>query len=231
MYDVRTADSFTELFEVLDTLKTSGSICHMLFLEAAPETVIRRYKETRRRHPLSEKIGSLEEAVRQERQVMQQVKDRADYVLDTTMFSTAQLRGELLRLFDQRESGGMSVNVMSFGFKYGLPLDADLVFDVRFLPNPFYLEELRPKNGLDPAVSDYVFGFAQTTEYMKKLQDLLNFSLPLYLEEGKPVLSIAVGCTGGHHRSVALTHALAEYIKAQGYAVTESHRDITRDNG
>jgi len=229
VYDVRTASSFTELFEVLDKLKAMEGVCRMLFLEASPESIIKRYKETRRRHPLRAGTDSLEAAVRQEREMMQPVRDRADFVIDTTRLSTVQLRGELLRLFgDAEERGGMSVNVTSFGFKYGLPLEADLVFDVRFMPNPFYIEELRHQTGLDQAVSDYVFSFQQTQDYLKRLKDLLAFSLPLYAEEGKTGLVIAVGCTGGHHRSVAVTHALAEFIRRQGYPVTENHRDMNR---
>ena len=201
----------------------------MLFLEAEPEVIIKRYKETRRRHPLADQTDSLEEAVRTERELMQPVRERADHVIDTSHTSTAQLRGELLRLFgDPEEKGGMTVSVTSFGFKYGLPLEADLVFDVRFMPNPFYIEELRPQTGLDQAVSDYVFSFQQTQGYLKRLEDLLTFSLPLYAEEGKTSLVIAVGCTGGHHRSVAVTHALAEFISGQGYQVTENHRDMNR---
>ena len=228
VYDVRTASSFTELFDVLDKL---GSVapCRMLFLEASPETIIKRYKETRRRHPLRGETDSLEEAVRREREMMAPVKERADFVIDTSRLSTAQLRGELLRLFGQgEERGAMTVNVTSFGFKYGLPLEADLVLDVRFMPNPFYIEDLRPKTGLDGAVSDYVFSFQQTRDFMQKLEDLLSFTLPLYAEEGKTSLTIAVGCTGGHHRSVAVTHALTGFIRRQGYSVTENHRDMSR---
>ena len=229
VYDVRTASSFTELFNVLDKLRAMEGACRMLFLEAEPEVIIKRYKETRRRHPLADQTDSLEEAVRTERELMQPVRERADHVIDTSHTSTAQLRGELLRLFgDPEEKGGMTVSVTSFGFKYGLPLEADLVFDVRFMPNPFYIEELRPQTGLDQAVSDYVFSFQQTQGYLKRLEDLLTFSLPLYAEEGKTSLVIAVGCTGGHHRSVAVTHALAEFISGQGYQVTENHRDMNR---
>ena len=229
VYDVRTASSFTELFDVLDKLRAMEGACRMLFLEAEPEVIIKRYKETRRRHPLADQADSLEEAVRRERELMQPVRERADHVIDTSHTSTAQLRGELLRLFgDPEEKGGMTVSVTSFGFKYGLPLEADLVFDVRFMPNPFYIEELRPQTGLDQAVSDYVFSFQQTQGYLKQLEDLLSFSLPLYAEEGKTTLVIAVGCTGGHHRSVAVTHALAEFISGQGYQVTENHRDMNR---
>lgn len=229
VYDVRTASSFTELFDVLDKLRAMEGACRMLFLEAEPEVIIKRYKETRRRHPLADQTDSLEEAVRRERELMQPVRERADYIIDTSRTSTAQLRGELLRLFgDPEEKGGMTVSVTSFGFKYGLPLDADLVFDVRFMPNPFYIEELRPRTGLDQAVNDYVFSFQQTQDYLKRLKDLLAFSLPLYAEEGKTSLVIAVGCTGGHHRSVAVTHTLAEFIGSQGYQVSENHRDMNR---
>ena len=229
VYDVRTADSFTEFFEVLDKLKAMDCQCRMLFLEASPETIIKRYKETRRRHPLRDGADSLEEAVRQERALLQPVKDRADYVVDTSRLSTAQLRSELLRLFDTRgEKAGMTVNVTSFGFKYGLPMEADLVLDVRFMPNPYYIETLRPKTGLDRDVYEYVFKFQQTQDFMKRLEDLLAFVLPLYAEEGKTSLTLAVGCTGGHHRSVAVTHALTEFIHQQGYPVTENHRDLAR---
>ena len=229
VYDVRTANSFTELFDVLDKLRAAEGACRMLFLEAEPEVIIKRYKETRRRHPLADQTDSLGESVRMERELMQPVRERADHVIDTTHTSTAQLRGELLRLFgDPEEKGGMTVSVTSFGFKYGLPLEADLVFDVRFMPNPFYIEELRPQTGLDQAVRDYVFSFQQTQGYLKRLEDLLSFSLPLYAEEGKTSLVIAVGCTGGHHRSVAVTHAVAEFIRGQGYQVTENHRDMNR---
>ena len=229
VYDVRTASSFAELFDVLDKLRAMEGACRMLFLEAEPEVIIKRYKETRRRHPLADQTDCLEEAVRRERELMQPVRERADYVIDTSHTSTAQLRGELLRLFGEAgEKGGMTVSVTSFGYKYGLPLEADLVFDVRFMPNPFYIEELRPQTGLDQAVNDYVFSFQQTQDYLKRLKDLLAFSLPLYAEEGKTSLVIAVGCTGGHHRSVAVTHTLAEFIGSQGYQVSENHRDMNR---
>lgn len=228
VYDVRTANTFTELFEVLDTLKAKG-VCRMLFLEASPETLIKRYKETRRRHPLQKETDSLEAAVERERALLEPVKQRADFVIDTTGLSTARLRGKLLRLFnDEGEQGGMAVSVTSFGFKYGLPLEADLVLDVRFMPNPFYIEELRSRTGLDKPVADYVFGFPQTQDFLNRLRDLLAFTLPLYAEEGKTGLFIGVGCTGGHHRSVAVAHALAEYIRSLGYQTAEHHRDMER---
>ena len=230
VYDVRTANSPTELFDVLDALKHSGGVCSLLFLEAEPETIIKRYKETRRRHPLMKQADSLEKAVLEERDMMAPLRQRADYIIDTTHLSTAQLRGELLRNFGSgtAEKEGMSVSVTSFGFKHGLPMEADLVFDVRFMPNPYYIQELREKTGLDREVSDYVFSFQQTHDYMTKLRDLLAFTLPLYAEEGKTELVIAIGCTGGHHRSVAVTHALAADIRDLGYRVRENHRDMNR---
>jgi UPF0042 nucleotide-binding protein len=178
---------------------------------------------------LADQVGSLEEAVRRERELLRPVKERADFVIDTSHISTAQLRARLLQLFAVgTEKGGMVVSVTSFGFKYGLPLEADLVFDVRFLPNPFYIEELRPQTGLDSPVSDYVFSFQQSQGYLQRLKDLLSFSLPLYAEEGKTGLVIAVGCTGGRHRSVAMAHALAEFLRGQGCQMVENHRDIRR---
>ena len=229
VYDVRTSNSPTELFDVLDTLKHSG-VCSLLFLEAEPETIIKRYKETRRRHPLMKQADSLEKAILEEKDMMAPLRQRADYIIDTTHLSTAQLRGELLRNFGSgaAEKEGMTVSVTSFGFKHGLPMEADLVFDVRFMPNPYYIQELREKTGLDRAVSDYVFSFQQTHDYMAKLRDLLAFTLPLYAEEGKTELVIAIGCTGGHHRSVAVTHALAADIRDLGYRVRENHRDMNR---
>ena len=229
VYDVRTSNSPTELFDVLDTLKHSG-VCSLLFLEAEPETIIKRYKETRRRHPLMKQADSLEKAVLEEKDMMAPLRQRADYIIDTTHLSTAQLRGELLRNFGSgaAEKEGMTVSVTSFGFKHGLPMEADLVFDVRFMPNPYYIQELREKTGLNRAVSDYVFSFQQTHDYMAKLRDLLAFTLPLYAEEGKTELVIAIGCTGGHHRSVAVTHALAADIRDLGYRVRENHRDMNR---
>lgn len=229
VYDVRTGDStFTELFDVLEKLKTMA-VCHMLFLEADPEVILQRYKETRRRHPLAEQAGTLEAAVHLERELMAPVRAKADYIVDTSRTTTGQLRAQVLHLFDGAgKKGGMEVHVMSFGFKRGIPAEADLVFDVRFMPNPFYIEELRPQTGLDAPVRDYIFGFPQTHEFLEKLKDLLSFSLPLYAEEGKTSLTVAIGCTGGHHRSVAICHALSEHIRQLGYDTTESHRDIKR---
>ncbi|MBQ6986100.1 MAG: RNase adapter RapZ [Oscillibacter sp.] len=230
VYDVRTAESPSDFFAVLEKLKGMETLsCRMLFLEAEPAVIIHRYKESRRMHPLHDDADSLDEAVRMERDFMRPVRDRADVIIDTSRISTARLRQELLNLFGESdEKGGMTVNVVSFGFKYGLPLEADLVFDVRFMPNPFYIEELRNLTGLDRAVSEYVFSFSQTSEFLKHIGDFLSFSLPLYAQEGKTGLVIAIGCTGGHHRSVAIAHEVANRMRETGYPVTEVHRDMGR---
>ena len=230
VYDVRTAETPSDFFAVLEKLKGMETLsCRMLFLEAEPAVIIHRYKESRRMHPLHESADSLDEAVRMERDFMRPVRDRADVIIDTSRISTARLRQELLNLFGESgEKGGMTVNVVSFGFKYGLPLEADLVFDVRFMPNPFYIEELRNLTGLDRAVSEYVFSFSQTSEFLKHIGEFLSFSLPLYAQEGKTGLVIAIGCTGGHHRSVAIAHEVANRMRETGYPVTEVHRDMGR---
>ena len=231
VYDVRTATSFTEIFDVLDQLKTMQITCRVLFLEASPEVIIQRYKESRRRHPLQQDADSLEEAVRRERELMESLKARVDVVIDTTHTSTAQLRSRLLREFGGGTAqSGMAVNVISFGFKYGLPMEADLVFDVRFLPNPYYIEALRPQSGLDQAVESYVFQSSQAKGYLTRVEELLSYTLPLYAEEGRAALVIAVGCTGGHHRSVAVAHALARFLRERcGCPVVENHRDLARN--
>ena len=229
VYDVRAAEPFDLLIDTLERLKTTGVNCRMLFLEASTKTIINRYKETRRVHPLSGKGYNIEQAVQVEREMMWPIRDHADFIMDTTSFSTAKLRSELLNLFgDQSDRTGLSVNVLSFGFKHGIPIEADLVFDVRFMPNPYYVAELKEKTGLDAHVRDFVLGFQQTRSFLEKLEEMLTVLLPLYAEEGKTMLVIAIGCTGGHHRSVAIAHEVADYIMKAGYPVTENHRDISR---
>ena len=228
--DIRGGQTFEGLFEALEALQDLGCAYRILFVEAGEETIIKRYKETRRMHPLLRDGESLDQAVNRERDAMAQVRNLAKYIVDTTALSTAKLRGEMLRLFgDGKNDEAMNVNVISFGFKYGIPLEADLVFDVRCLPNPYYIAELRHQTGLDAGVRDFVFGYQQTRDLMRHLEGLLGFLLPLYVEEGKTALVIAVGCTGGHHRSVAITRALADFIKQKGYSASENHRDMTRD--
>ena len=209
--DIRGGQTFDGLFEALDALHAMGCEHKILFVEAGTETIIKRYKETRRIHPLAERMLSLDAAVEQERTVLAPVRQRADYVIDTTVLSTAKLRGVLLRLFGRdSDRPAMSVSVVSFGFKYGIPMEADLVLDVRFLPNPYYIAELRHQTGLDDGVYNFVFGYQQTRDFMGHLEQLMGFLLPQYAEEGKTVLVVGVGCTGGRHRSVAVTRALAE---------------------
>ena len=229
VYDVRTANSPTELFDVLDVLKHSSGACSLLFLEAEPETIIKRYKETRRRHPLMADGMTIEKAMHREQELLRPLREHADFIIDTTLMPAAKLRNELYGLFgDKSARSKLSVNVVSFGFKYGIPLEADLVFDVRFLPNPFYVPDLKRKTGMDSEVYDYVFSFPQTKTFIEKLEGMLSFLLPLYAEEGKSTLVIAVGCTGGHHRSVSVARCVAAYLTELGCPAFENHRDITR---
>lgn len=202
----------------------------MLFVDADTAAIIQRYKETRRSHPLLAETGSLSKAVERERAAMEPLRARADYIITTTTLPVRKLRGQVLDMFAPHRNtvSEMSISVTSFGFKYGIPLEADLVFDVRFLPNPFYVAELRPLTGLDKGVSDYVFATPSAQELMEHLRGLMDFLLPHFVEEGKSALVIAVGCTGGRHRSVAVTHALCEYIQGLGYGAGETHRDMTR---
>ena len=227
--DVRSGTNFSALFQSLEALKGMKCPYRILYMDASDDVIIKRYKETRRSHPLAEECDSLEGAIALERRMLAPLRERAEFVVDTSDLSTAKLRGELLRLFGRgSQEGAMTVSVTSFGFKHGLPREADLVFDVRFLPNPYYVQELRPRTGLDDGVRDYVFSGGAAGEFLEKLQDLVGFLLPKYVEEGKTALVVAVGYTGGHHRSVAMAHALAAYIRGRGYPVTESHRDLGR---
>ncbi len=227
--DVRGGQSFKGLFKALDSLHAMNCDYKILFMEAGQEAIINRYKETRRSHPLAKNGRSLADAVKEEVSVLAPVRRRAEYIIDTTALSTAKLRGEIIRLFgDGDKDSGMRVSVISFGFKYGIPIEADLVFDVRFLPNPHYIAALREKTGLDESVRSFLFGYRQTIDLMEHLERLMNFLLPQYVEEGKTALVIAIGCTGGKHRSVALTRALADFIRQKGFSASENHRDMTR---
>ena len=228
--DVRGGPTFDSLFHALDNLKAMQCAYRILFMDASDETIIKRYKESRRSHPLAESCDSLEQAIQLERKMLAPLRERAEYIIDTTNLPTAKLRGELRRLFARGDSpeGRMEVRVTSFGFKYGLPMEADLVFDVRFLPNPYYVPELRPRTGLDTAVRDYVFQGDGADGFLRRLEELMLWLLPRYEEEGKTSLVVAVGCTGGHHRSVAIAHALAEGLRREGWPVSESHRDLGR---
>ena len=229
VYDVRAGEPAERLLSALKEIKAEVESCKVLFLNTDTETIIHRYKETRRNHPLAGDGKSIEQAVELEREWTRPVQEQADIVLDTSTFSTAKLRSELLAIFGkQSDRSALQVNVMSFGFKYGLPLEADLVFDVRFMPNPYYVDELKPLTGLDKPVREFVFRYAETREFVAQLENMLQYLLPLYSEEGKSVLVVGIGCTGGHHRSVAITREIVEFLQDKGFAVTESHRDISR---
>ena len=228
--DIRGGEKFDGLVEAMDALRAMEFRYKVVFVEADGEAIIKRYKETRRSHPLMEEMGGLAKAVERERSLMEPVRRRADCVIDTTSLPVRKLRGQVLDMFapNRKSANEMSVTVTSFGFKYGLPLEADLVFDVRFLPNPFYVAELRHQTGLDAPVYDFVFGYQQTRDFMTHLENLIAFLLPQFVEEGKSALVIGVGCTGGQHRSVAITKALADFIRQKGYDASENHRDMTR---
>lgn len=228
--DVRAGAMFDRLFQALDELEAMKCPYRILFMDAGDDVIIKRYKESRRSHPLAEESESLEAAIARERGMLQPLRQRADHIIDTSEMPTAKLKGELRKTFRRETDGGesMQVNVISFGFKHGLPLEADLVFDVRFLPNPFYITELRHLTGLDAEVREYVFRNGLAREFLDRLSGMLEFLLPRYVEEGKTALVIAVGCTGGHHRSVAIAHEVTQTIARFGYMVAENHRDLGR---
>ncbi len=229
--DVRGGTNFGGLFHALDALEVLRCPYRILFMEADDAAIIKRYKESRRSHPLAEEADSLEEAIALERRMLAPLRERADKIVNTTNLSTAKLKGVLRQMFGRAGTaeGRMEVRVTSFGFKHGVPMEADLIFDARFLPNPFYVTELRPRTGLDAGVRDYVWQNGQAEEFLTRLWNLVGWLLPRYEEEGKTSLVISIGCTGGHHRSVAMAHALGEKIRAQGWPVTESHRDLGRN--
>ena len=227
--DVRSKNSFNELISTIDQLKEMNCDVRILYMDADVPTIVRRYKETRRPHPLSTRGGSIEDAVHKEIDQLAQIRERADFIVNSSTLTLGALQHKLFDLFAaDGKKRDIDVTVLSFGYKHGMPLDADLVFDVRFLPNPFYVEELRPLTGLDRPVAEYVFGYQQTRTFMEKIEDMLDFLLPNYIEEGKLNLTVAIGCTGGHHRSVAIASALNEYLKAKGMSSVNVNRDIEK---
>lgn len=227
--DVRAGGDFNQLFGSLDSIKAMGCEYSILFLDTETETLIHRYKETRRKHPLMTPGVSMPDAIEKERKLLAVVRERADYVVDTTRFSAAALREHLIKIFSEADAGElMQVSVQSFGFKYGIPTEADLVFDVRFLPNPYYEISLREHNGTEKCVRDYVFQDGVADQLMEHLTGMIDFLLPRYAAEGKASLVICIGCTGGKHRSVAITEALTEHINANGGNATAVHRDYQR---
>ncbi|MBQ7473742.1 MAG: RNase adapter RapZ [Oscillospiraceae bacterium] len=227
--DVREKDGFGELLNTLDELRSSDITCRILYMDADVPTLIRRYKESRRPHPLAVPGGTVEDAIRRETELLAPVKEKADFVVNTRGLTLGRLQNRLFELLVGGEKKrAIDVTVMSFGYKHGLPTEADLVFDARFLPNPFYVDELREKSGLDLPVKEYVFSFQQTRTFMEKLEEMLEFLLPLYIEEGKLSLTVAIGCTGGRHRSVAIAAALHDHFVAKGVPSINVNRDIDK---
>ena len=227
--DVREKDGFGELLNTLDELRSSDITCRILDMDADVPTLIRRYKESRRPHPLAVPGGTVEDAIRRETELLAPVKEKADFVVNTRGLTLGRLQNRLFELLVGGEKKrAIDVTVMSFGYKHGLPTEADLVFDARFLPNPFYVDELREKSGLDLPVKEYVFSFQQTRTFMEKLEEMLEFLLPLYIEEGKLSLTVAIGCTGGRHRSVAIAAALHDHFVAKGVPSINVNRDIDK---
>ena len=227
--DVRERDGFGQLPTILEELGTMDCQVRILYMDADVRTLVRRYKESRRPHPLAGPGVSVEAAIKREESLLAPIRERADFVVNSSNLTLGMLQGKLFSLFaGEGKRREIDVTVLSFGFKHGIPLDADLVFDVRFLPNPFYVEELRPLCGLDRPVAEYVFAYQQTRSFMEKLEDLIAFLLPFYLEEGKLSLTIAIGCTGGRHRSVAIAAALHEHLTAGGVNSLNVNRDLDK---
>jgi len=232
--DIRGGNFFDDVFEALDDMKAKGISYEILFLEASNETLVRRFKETRRRHPLNPQ-GRVLEGIIEERERLEDIKGRADKIIDTSNMTNSQLKDELINFFSaHHEDRKLKVNIMSFGFKYGIPLDADLVMDVRFLPNPHYEPELKSLTGQNAKVQQYVYKSPITEEFMTKFLDLIKFLIPQYIKEGKTNLTVAIGCTGGQHRSVTLAIKLEEALVLEeeiGYQVFIKHRDTDRNMG
>ena len=227
--DTRVGDMINELLAQIDDLKQKGYDCKLLYINADDETLVKRYKETRRMHPIENTNGLLA-SIRQERKMLSALYEASDYVIDTSHLTAQGLLQELKEIYASCDTKqGLEINVMAFGFKYGMPLDADLVFDVRCFPNPFYIDELKHKTGNDKEVQDYVMSFPKSVTFMEKLEDFMEFMIPLYIEEGKISLTIAIGCTGGKHRSVTMTNKLADYLKSCDYTVNVSYRDMGRE--
>ena len=224
--DIRVGEEFNDLDEVLTQLKDNDIDYKILFLDVANEVAIRRYKETRRKHPLG--AASVAEAVAQERKILRSVYQQADFIIDSTHTSASQLRKNVTDIFLSDSRMCMTIQVMSFGFKYGFASEADLVFDVRCLPNPFYESNLQKLTGLDEEVREYVMKWPQSRGLADKIVDLVNYTIPLYIDEGKSQLVIAVGCTGGKHRSVTFAQLIHKHLQKEGYHCTLTHRDITK---
>lgn len=227
--DTRSREFFDTLIHILEDMDKADQEYEMLFMDASDDAIIRRYKETRRRHPMAPS-SRISDGVAKERARLESVRGKATYLIDTSNLSKAELREKLKRLFGKHEGVGMNISVLSFGFKFGMPLDADMVLDVRFLPNPFYVESMRHKSGSVPEVAAYIADKPVTQEFLKRLDNLIEFLVPQYVKEGKSQLVIAVGCTGGMHRSVFIAKHIFDLISENGYTVNLEHRDLMKND-
>ncbi len=229
--DIRTGDMFTEIFHSWQELRDESDVdVKVLFVDASHEVLVKRYKETRRKHPLQEKFsGNILEAIEYEAGQLAQLREIADYFIETTALTSSQLKEQVKNIFLEKDSDSLLIKVMSFGFKYGVATDSDLVFDVRCLPNPYYIDELRSHTGCESCVRDYVMSFEQSQVLFGKLCDLIDYLIPLYVHEGKSQLVIAFGCTGGKHRSITFAELIAKHLSEKEYRVQKYHRDITKD--
>ncbi len=229
--DLRGGEMFNDIIEVLDSVDTETVDIKVLYLETAVNELVRRYKENRRSHPLFDKnCSSISEAVEKEKKILSSIRQRADYIVDTTFISSSQLKQRISDLFTGSTGGAMRIHCMSFGFKYGTAAEADLIFDVRCLPNPYYVEELRPHSGLDEDIKNFVLEGTEAQTFTAKLLDFIDCAVPLYKKEGKASLVIAFGCTGGQHRSVTLAELVCGHLNKNGYSATVSHRDMSKNH-
>ncbi len=228
--DIRGGELFKDLIPALTELKRTGFSYEVLFLEASDKVLIKRFKESRRMHPLAHE-GRLIRGINEERSILQEIKARADHIIDTSNLTPKQFREEIVNIFVEGKAfSGIIINIVSFGFKYGIPIECDLVFDVRFIPNPYYIDSMRRLTGLNETVRDYVLQAPETVEFIAKLTDMLDFLIPNYTREGKSQLVIGIGCTGGKHRSVAIADKLYKALSEKGQRVVIDHRDIEKDN-
>lgn len=228
--DIRVGKFFDQLSDSLKELEAAGHTYEILFLEASDETLIKRFKSSRRMHPL-EPNGRIIKGIKAERRKLQEIKSKATNIIDTTFMSPSELKEEMVHLFvEGGKSEGLIINILSFGFKYGIPLDSDMVFDVRFLPNPYYVESLKKYSGADEGVRNYVMQWPAAVEFMNKLTDMVEFLIPHFIKEGKSQLVISIGCTGGRHRSVTMVNMLSQKLKESNHRVIVEHRDIEEEN-
>ena len=228
--DIRGGSLFADLFVSLNELQNSGHTYEIVFFDCSDAELIKRYKETRRLHPLA-RSERIEDGIEKERCILQEIKEKANHIIDTSYMLPKDTRGVLYKIYcEEKDFDSLMITIVSFGFKYGIPIDADLVFDVRFAPNPYYIPEMRPHTGNEAIVSDYVMQFEVSQTFLTKLQDMITFLIPNFKKEGKNQLVIAIGCTGGKHRSVTLANALYDYLQNEGHSVIRQHRDIEKDS-